>query len=56
MFGELKQHNIIIDTLGGGGGWDEHYNALQVGTRSPEVLLDTITSFPASLQALHLNI
>lgn len=29
VFGELKQHNIIIDTLGGVGGWDGHYNALK---------------------------
>lgn len=35
MFGELEQHNIIIDTLRGGGGWDEHYNALKSRDQKP---------------------
>lgn len=35
VFGELKQHNIIIDTLGGDGGWDEHCNALKNRDQKP---------------------
>ena len=35
VFGELEQHNIIIDTLRGGGGWDEHYNTLKSRDQKP---------------------
>lgn len=35
VFGELEQHNIIIDTLRGGAGWDEHYNALKSRDQKP---------------------